>query len=101
MKTIIVDIDGTICRTEGNDYENSVPIPENIAKINKLFDEGNKIIYWTSRGTSSGISWFALTSMQLEKWGCKYTDLRMDKPSYDLWIDDKSIKLFYIQTVSW
>ena len=31
---IYVDIDNTICKTEGNDYVNSKPIPENIEKIN-------------------------------------------------------------------
>ena len=43
-KTYVIDIDGTIFKTEGMDYENSVPIPERIAKINQLYDEGNTII---------------------------------------------------------
>ena len=49
-KTYVIDIDGTIFKTEGMDYENSVPIPERIAKINQLYDEGNTIIYLTARG---------------------------------------------------
>jgi hypothetical protein len=27
---------------------------------------------------------------QLKKWGVKHTELRMNKPSYDFWIDDKA-----------
>ena len=90
---IIVDIDGTICKTEGNDYKNSIPIPENIAKINKLFDEGNTIIFWTARGSTSGKVWRRLTSKQLSKWGCRYDSLKMRKPCYDLFIDDKSKRI--------
>ncbi len=91
--TYYVDIDNTICRTAGNDYENSVPILNNIAKINKLFDEGHIIIYWTARGKSSGRDWFFFTHEQLTGWGCKFNSLRMDKPSFDVIIDDKTIKI--------
>lgn len=90
---VFCDIDNTICKTEGNDYKNAVPIPENIEKINKLFDEGNEIIYWTARGGTSGNIPFVLTMNQLKQWGCKHTDIKMQKPSYDLWIDDKSKRI--------
>ena len=46
----VVDIDGTICKTKGSDYENSKPIKERIQKMNELFDEGHEIHYWTARG---------------------------------------------------
>lgn len=88
-----VDIDNTICKTEGRDYENAIPIPENIAKINKLFDEGNVIIYWTSRGMSSKIDHDTLTRKQLHKWGAKHNSINMHKPSFDFLIDDKAIKI--------
>ena len=88
--TIIVDVDNTVCKTIGNDYFNSIPIEENIAKINKLFDEGNNIIYWTSRGNTSKTNWLMFTLEQLTKWGCKYNSIQVNKPSYDIWIDDKS-----------
>lgn len=86
----IVDIDGTIFNTEGNDYENSTPILERIAKINRLFDEGNEIHYWTARGSTSGKDYLPLTIKQLNKWGCKYTTANVGKPVYDIWIDDKA-----------
>ena len=49
-KTYVIDIDGTIVKTKGMDYENSVPITERISKINELYDQGNTIIYLTARG---------------------------------------------------
>lgn len=91
----IVDIDNTICRTvkndQGNwDYPNSTPINYRINTINKLYDKGHTIIYWTARGTGSGLDWSALTKQQLDEWGCKYHEVRLGKPSYDIWIDDKA-----------
>jgi hypothetical protein len=91
---IYVDIDNTICKTEGNDYINSKPIPENIEKINKLYNEGNTIIYWTARGAVSKIDYTDLTSNQLIEWGCKFSNLKMNtKPSYDLLICDKTKRI--------
>ena len=91
MKTYIVDIDNTICISNNSDYANSKPIFERIAKINKLYDEGHTIIYWTARGGNSGIDWTDKTHSQLAAWGCRYNEIRMNKPVYDMWIDDKAI----------
>jgi len=88
---IFVDIDNTICYTSNSDYLNSKPIKSNIDKINNLFNDGEYIVYWTARGKSSNIDHSDLTRKQLEEWECKYNELRFDKPSYDLLIDDKSI----------
>jgi hypothetical protein len=85
----IVDIDGTICKTNGGDYENSKPIKYHIDIINHLYDDGHEVHYWTARGGNSGKDWSELTKKQLEQWGCKYHSLRCDKPAYDLFIDDK------------
>ena len=90
---IYVDIDGTICETEGSDYINAKPRSEQIYKINKLYDKGNTIIYWTARGTVTQIDWLNLVKTQLTLWGCKYHDFRTGKPQYDLWIDDKSKRI--------
>jgi mannose-6-phosphate isomerase-like protein (cupin superfamily) len=88
---IFVDIDNTICNTNDSDYNNSKSIESNISKINKLYDDGNHIVYWTARGQKSNIDYSEMTKNQLESWGCKYHELRMNKPSYDLLIDDKTI----------
>lgn len=90
-KTYIVDIDNTICISENSDYNNSKPIFDRIEKINNLYEQGNKVIYWTARGGNSGIDWSDKTHSQLAAWGCKYDEIRMNKPVYDLWIDDKAI----------
>ena len=37
------DCDDTICKTEGTDYYNSIPYPERIEKINRLYDAGHVI----------------------------------------------------------
>lgn len=93
-QTYIVDIDNTICISETNNYLNSTPIFERIKKINDLYDQGNTIIYWTARGVSSGKDWTEFTKEQLKTWNCKYTELWMNKPSYDVWVDDKSHWVF-------
>ena len=89
---IYVDIDETICISpENRDYSQANPIVQNIEKINQLHDAGNTIVYWTARGTGSGIDWREVTEKQFSKWGVKYHDLKFGKPIYDLFIDDKNI----------
>ena len=91
-KTYMVDIDGTICTLVKNGvYEQTTPIKANIARINQLFDEGNKVIYWTARGSTTGVDWTELTKKQLDSWGVKYHEIKMKKPYYDIWIDDKAV----------
>ncbi len=92
---IYVDIDETICHTPNNPrvYENASPIKENIEKINNLYDQGNTIVYWTARGSRTGTNWFDLTKKQLDSWGVKFHELRVDKPYYDFFIDDKNKRI--------
>ena len=87
------DLDGTLCDfvTDG-DYMKAIPFQYAINKVNKLYDEGNEIIIFTGRGSSSGIDWTEKTSNQIESWGLKYHKLIMNKkPTYDVVIDDKAI----------
>jgi CMP-N,N'-diacetyllegionaminic acid synthase len=77
--------------TQNMDYENSQPMYDRIEKINKLYDEGNTIIYWTARGTGSGKDWSDVTKKQFERFKVKYHDLKFGKPIYDLFVDDKNI----------
>lgn len=88
---IYVDIDHTICNTYGTDYSKSTPMVNRIEKINKLYDEGNTIVYWTARGSVTGIDHSELTKKQFKEWGVKYHELKFGKPPYDLFIDDKNI----------
>ena len=100
MKVIYVDIDETICHRETStdfgvthDYTKALPIQENIDKINKLYDEGNTIVYWTARGSRSGIDWYDFTEKQLKEWGAKFNLLKCDKPYYDIFIDDRNKRI--------
>lgn len=93
---IFVDIDDTICyydksNVSQKDYSTAQPYIDRINKVNKLYQEGHTIIYWTARGTLTQINWFDITLKQLHKWECKFHELRMGKPAYDLFIDDKNI----------
>jgi len=91
---IYVDIDETIVHSpDAPDYSTSIPIKENIEKINKLYDNDNIVIYWTARGTKTGEQWFNITLYQLQSWGCKFHELRMGKPYYDMFICDKTKRI--------
>ena len=98
-----VDIDETICdygdadKYTPRDYENARPIKENIQKINDLYDEGHTVVYWTARGSVTGIDWYDLTGHQLKEWGAKHHDYKVGKPAYDVFICDKAInsKVFF------
>ena len=89
-KKIVIDIDGTICSKTKSDYENAEPIFENIDIFNQLYEKGNEIHYWTSRGALSGKNWDEITVNQLKQWNVKFNSINMGKPHYDLWIDDKA-----------
>ena len=91
---IYVDIDGTICDSTPH-YEDAKPIQKNIDKINKLYDEGHIIIYWTARGSNTGIDWYGFTKGQLNSWGCKYHKLicGKEKGAFDMVIDDKAKRI--------
>ena len=93
---IYVDIDNTICYYEDEfkgkmDYSKALPYIDRIKKINNLFDKGHKIVYWTARGSVTQKLWFNITYKQLTQWECKFHELRMGKPAYDLFIDDKNV----------
>jgi hypothetical protein len=102
MPTAFVDIDETICFYRGDRiYERAVPNYENIAKINKLYNAGWVIIYWTARGSTQTDNQKRLdylkelTTKQLNDWGAKFHRLEIGdkKPLYDLIIDDKSKRI--------
>jgi hypothetical protein len=92
---IFVDIDGTICRAEYPFYELAEPIPDRISYINRLFAEGNRITYYTARGSAATSPEHKekikeLTLRQLESWGCLFHELRLDKPLFHLLLDDRA-----------
>ncbi len=66
------DIDDTICNTPKLEngkpgYLKSTPIPFMVEQVNRLYDEGHKIILQTARGRGSGIDQTDLTVEQLDR----------------------------------
>ena len=104
-QVVLVDVDETICFYSGKrQYNLAEPHEENIAKINKLYDEGWYVVYWTARGGSQksislGKCYYEFTWNQLESWGCKFHDLstgskgKYIKPACDMVIDDKAKRI--------
>ena len=93
---IYVDIDETICFYDGvkREYQNAIPNKENIDKINKLYNDGWEITYYTARGSLSGDNYKDLTRIQLNSWGCKYHKLSVgEKPDYHLLICDRTKRI--------
>ena len=99
FKTICFDIDNVICKTNARrEYSKSTPIKKNIKIINRAFNCGFNIILYTARymgrckGNLAEVNKQIkpLTLKQLKNWGVKYHKIYFGKPSFDLFIDDKS-----------
>jgi len=90
VKTYCFDLDGTLC-TECCSYEEAKPMLSMVAKINRLYDAGNKIVISTARGAASGTCWRELTERQLQGWGINYHSLIMGKAYADYYIDNKAV----------
>ena len=91
---IFVDIDNTICYSSNLDYTKAIPNYENIKKVNNLY-KNNTIVMWTARGTLSNKNWFKITYQQLLNWKVNFHELRMGKPAFDIFIDDKALNSIY------
>jgi len=96
----VFDIDGTVCtKVTDGDYSKALPLKDRIEIVNKLFDEGNTIIFQTARGmgrssNSQAFAWDFFgksTREQLNSWGVKFHSLFMGKPAGDLYVDDKGM----------
>ena len=80
-----VDLDNTLCRTIGIDYQGAVPIFSRIDKINEASKDHFIVI-------SSGRHWsnLGLTLEQLESWGVNYDSVILGQPPADI-IDDRAL----------
>jgi hypothetical protein len=94
IKNYLIDIDGTIC----DDIPNEEPermltaevYPDALATLNKWYDEGHIIFFFTSRTEAHR----EYTEIWLKKYGFKYHGMIMGKPrggNYH-WIDNHLVK---------
>ena len=98
-KIICFDLDNTICTTKKNFYKSAKPKKKVVKIINDLYSKGFVIKIFTSRFMGRNNEnirlakkeGFNLTKNQLKKWKINYHSLIMGKPSYDIFIDNKTL----------
>lgn len=96
-RVFLIDIDGTICDDIKNEdshlYPDAGVYPDALTIINKWYDEGNVITFFTARESKDR----AATEKWLSDHGFKYHGLVMDKPRIKdeqeyVWIDNRKVR---------
>lgn len=94
IKNFLIDIDGTICDDVPNEEPERMktvpPYPDALEVINRWFNEGHIITFFTSRTEEHR----AITQDWLLEYGFKYHHLLMNKPrggNYH-WIDNHIVR---------
>ena len=89
-KILYVDIDGTLTvETEGHNYHERSPRFDVINKVNYCYHHGWTVILWTARWPVDR----KVTVLWLDRWGVRYHNLVLGKPTWDLYICDKSVNV--------
>lgn len=102
----LIDIDGTVCDDIKNEdshlYSTATVLPNSREIINKWYDEGNVITFFTARESKDR----DVTEQWLKDNGFKYHGLVMDKPRIKdnqeyVWIDNRKVRaITYLGTWS-
>ena len=96
-RVFLIDIDGTICDDIKNEdshlYAQADHFPNALDIINKWYDEGNVITFFTARESKDR----EVTENWLFEKGFKYHALVMDKPRINdgeeyVWIDNRKVR---------
>ncbi|WP_313807952.1 HAD family acid phosphatase [Flavobacterium sp.] len=94
VKNYLIDIDGTITEDVPNEQPERMatcePFPDALETINKWYDEGHQICFFTSRTEEHR----EVTTQWLDKHGFKYHSILLGKPrggNYH-WIDNHLVK---------
>lgn len=105
-KVFLIDIDGTICDDIKNEDSHLYPTAKVYVNalniINKWYDEGNIITFFTARESKDR----SVTEQWLLEHGFKYHGLVMDKPRIKdgqeyVWIDNRKVRaITYLGTWS-
>ena len=98
MKHFLIDIDGTICDDIRNEdshlYHDAKPFLDAIEQINKWYDEGHSITFFTAREEKDRL----VTLDWLYRHNVKFHYLLMDKPRCKnpddeyIWIDNRPVR---------
>jgi hypothetical protein len=93
-KNYLIDIDGTITEDVPNEeperMATCLPFPDALETLNKWYDEGHVITFFTSRTEAHR----KVTEMWLKKYGFKYHGILFGKPrggNYH-WVDNHLVK---------
>ena len=96
-KIFMIDIDGTICEDIKNEdshlYPDAQVIEGSLRQINKWYDEGHTITFFTAREEKDRV----ITLKWLWEKGFKFHSLVMDKPRIKdgqeyVWIDNRKVR---------
>ena len=94
VKNFLIDIDGTVCEDIPNEeperMETAEVYPDALKMVNKWYDEGHIITFFTSRTEEHR----EVTEKDLQREGFKYHGLLMGKPrggNYH-WIDNHIVR---------
>ena len=96
-RVFLIDIDGTICDDIKNEdshlYPSAKCYPDALRIINKWYDEGNIITFFTARESKDR----NVTETWLKENGFNYHGLVMDKPRIKdgqeyIWIDNRKVR---------
>ncbi len=94
VKNYLIDIDGTVCDDVPNEEPERMgtvePYPDALEILNKWYDEGHIITFFTSRTDDHK----EITEFWLKKHGFKYHHLLLNKPrggNYH-WIDNHMVR---------
>lgn len=103
--TFVFDIDGTLCpiKKKNEKYEDLVPYPDMVKKIQEYKSEGAKIVFFTSRNMNSFDSNLGKINVVtgkiifdwLDKWKIPYDEVFFGKPwpgHNGFYVDDRTIR---------
>lgn len=100
-QVLVIDVDGTICDSKPYDYVDPPPIPHAREILNKLYNEGWYIVYFTARyyrryngdldkiykeGYDELANW-------LKRHNFLYHEIRLGKPSGRYYVDNRAWRI--------
>lgn len=98
-KTLVIDLDGTLCEQVSYPYDDPAPRPRAIARVRELHEAGWIVIIHTARGMNTH-GWdvrkaakalYERTATWLARHGVPYEILMFGKPPGDTYVDDKGM----------